>query len=171
METEWKIGGGHIAGVDTTNHAWDVMCLKLGKRQYTEDTNVPESLITGKRGKPLYSYSQVARCQVDGCHVALGSVKEYYRKHKVCEVHSKAPNVLVLGIEQRFCQQCSRFHDVTEFDEAKRSCRRRLKGHNKKTKGSRFDSATTRGVTTVKFEARMCSLSSVISKTRTFEFF
>lgn len=23
-----------------------------------------------------------------------------------------------------------RFHDVTEFDEAKRSCRRRLEGHN-----------------------------------------
>uniref|UniRef100_A0ACD5ZNE0 Uncharacterized protein n=1 Tax=Avena sativa TaxID=4498 RepID=A0ACD5ZNE0_AVESA len=32
----------------------------------------------------------------------------------------------------RFCQQCSRFHMLTEFDEVKRSCRKRLDGHNRR---------------------------------------
>ncbi|PNG99373.1 Squamosa promoter-binding-like protein 9, partial [Tetrabaena socialis] len=34
------------------------------------------------------------------------------------------------GIEQRFCQQCGRFHGLTEFDGTKRSCRARLQRHN-----------------------------------------
>ncbi|KAL6981254.1 hypothetical protein U1Q18_022885 [Sarracenia purpurea var. burkii] len=54
------------------------------------------------------STAAVPRCQVEGCHVALVNVKEYHRRHKVCEMHSKAPKVVVLGLEQRFCQQCSR---------------------------------------------------------------
>lgn len=50
----------------------------------------------------------VPRCQVDGCDAVLLNAKDYHRRHKVCESHSKAPKVLVLGLEQRFCQQCSR---------------------------------------------------------------
>ncbi len=50
-----------------------------------------------------------ARCQVEGCTADLSSVlKEYHRRHKVCEMHSKTPNAVVGGREQRFCQQCSR---------------------------------------------------------------
>jgi hypothetical protein len=50
-----------------------------------------------------------ARCQVDGCNVDLTDVKPaYYCRHKVCKMHSKEPRVLVNGLEQRFCQQCSR---------------------------------------------------------------
>ncbi|CAK9238327.1 unnamed protein product [Sphagnum troendelagicum] len=74
-----------------------------------------------------------ARCQVEGCTADLSSVlKEYHRRHKVCEMHSKTPNAVVGGREQRFCQQCSRFHLLSEFDEGKRSCRRRLAGHNER---------------------------------------
>ncbi|KAJ0826969.1 putative transcription factor SBP family [Helianthus annuus] len=40
--------------------------------------------------------------------------------------------LLFAGMHQRFCQQCSRFHELSEFDEAKRSCRRRLAGHNER---------------------------------------
>nr|ATB56193.1 squamosa promoter binding-like protein 4a [Panicum virgatum] len=47
-------------------------------------------------------------------------------------MHSKAPLVVVNGMEQRFCQQCSRFHQLHEFDQQKRSCRRRLTGHNER---------------------------------------
>lgn len=50
----------------------------------------------------------------------------------MCEVHSKTPVVVVGGQEQRFCQQCSRFHLLAEFDDVKRSCRKRLDGHNKR---------------------------------------
>ncbi|XP_061338253.1 squamosa promoter-binding protein 1-like [Gastrolobium bilobum] len=71
-------------------------------------------------------------CQAERCGADLTDAKRYHRRHKVCEFHSKAPVVVVAGLRQRFCQQCSRFHDLGEFDEAKRSCRRRLAGHNER---------------------------------------
>lgn len=97
-------------------------CLKLGKRHYFEDASGGSSsglVVADKRGKGYCGGSggkaaaaltavSVPRCQVEGCHVALLNAKEYHRRHKVCEMHSKAPKVVVLGIEQRFCQQCSR---------------------------------------------------------------
>ncbi|GAV61668.1 SBP domain-containing protein [Cephalotus follicularis] len=117
-------------------------------------------LSTGKKGKPYYGIgggvngvgpsspaqamvgltAAVPRCQVEGCSLALVNAKEYHRRHKVCEMHSKAPKVVVLGFEQRFCQQCSRFHLVSEFDESKRSCRRRLSGHNERRRKSSHES-------------------------------
>ncbi|KAM0990367.1 hypothetical protein ACFX2I_008902 [Malus domestica] len=75
---------------------------------------------------------QRPRCQVEGCEVDLSGAKPYYSRHKVCGLHSKTPTVIVAGLEQRFCQQCSRFHLLPEFDQGKRSCRRRLAGHNER---------------------------------------
>ncbi|KAJ8514077.1 hypothetical protein OPV22_004511 [Ensete ventricosum] len=71
-------------------------------------------------------------CQAEKCTADLAEVKRYYRRHKVCEAHSKAAVVIVSGLRQRFCQQCSRFHELSEFDDSKRSCRRRLAGHNER---------------------------------------
>ncbi|KAK9284479.1 hypothetical protein L1049_023652 [Liquidambar formosana] len=79
-------------------------------------------------------------CQADKCTADLTDAKPYHRRHKVCEHHAKAQVVLVGGIRQRFCQQCSRFHELSEFDEAKRSCRRRLAGHNERRRKSSADS-------------------------------
>nr|GMD53119.1 squamosa promoter-binding-like protein 12 [Ipomoea batatas] len=80
--------------------------------------------------KPSSQSATIPRCQVEGCNIDLSSAKEYHRKHRVCESHSKYPKVIVGGLERRFCQQCSRFHSLSEFDEKKRSCRRRLSDHN-----------------------------------------
>ncbi|KQJ90761.1 squamosa promoter-binding-like protein 17 isoform X2 [Brachypodium distachyon] len=79
-----------------------------------------------------HAQAQPPRCQVEGCGVDLSGDKTYYCRHKVCSMHSKAPLVVVAGIQQRFCQQCSRFHQLPEFDQGKRSCRRRLAGHNER---------------------------------------
>ncbi|KAK8718408.1 hypothetical protein V6N13_045643 [Hibiscus sabdariffa] len=138
-----------------------LVCLNLGKRHYFEDstdpTQLPGRFSIGKKGKPYCNNlgvgpsssvasmdppAAVPRCQVEGCHVALVKAKEYHRRHKVCEMHSKAPKVVVLGLEQRFCQQCSRFHVVSEFDDSKRSCRRRLAGHNERRRKTSHDSAS-----------------------------
>uniref|UniRef100_A0A7C9CUU7 SBP-type domain-containing protein n=1 Tax=Opuntia streptacantha TaxID=393608 RepID=A0A7C9CUU7_OPUST len=78
-------------------------------------------------------------CQAEQCTADLTEAKRYHRRHKVCEFHAKAPSVLVSGLRQRFCQQCSRFHELSEFDEAKRSCRRRLAGHNERRRKSSSD--------------------------------
>ncbi|XP_042004144.1 squamosa promoter-binding-like protein 17 [Salvia splendens] len=71
-------------------------------------------------------------CQVEGCRVDLTHAKPYYSRHKVCGMHSKSHTVIVASLHQRFCQQCSRFHQLPEFDQGKRSCRRRLAGHNER---------------------------------------
>ncbi|ONM02945.1 SBP-transcription factor16 [Zea mays] len=75
-------------------------------------------------------------CQVDDCRADLTSAKDYHRRHKVCETHSKTTKAVVGNQAQRFCQQCSRFHPLAEFDEGKRSCRRRLAGHNRRRRKS-----------------------------------
>lgn len=51
---------------------------------------------------------QPPRCQVEGCKLDLSDAKPYYSRHKVCGAHSKSPTVIVAGLQQRFCQQCSR---------------------------------------------------------------
>ncbi|KAM0840289.1 hypothetical protein ACQ4PT_059751 [Festuca glaucescens] len=79
-------------------------------------------------------------CAVDGCKADLSRCRDYHRRHKVCEAHSKTPLVVVAGREMRFCQQCSRFHLLMEFDEAKRSCRKRLDGHNRRRRKPQVDS-------------------------------
>ncbi|KAL5658651.1 hypothetical protein ACJX0J_031814, partial [Zea mays] len=43
----------------------------------------------------------------------------------------------------RFCQQCSRFHLLAEFDEAKRSCRKRLDGHNRRRRKPQPDTMSS----------------------------
>ncbi|CAK9137297.1 unnamed protein product [Ilex paraguariensis] len=117
--------------------------LKLGKRTYFENNGagsnnktpsvsvVPvKSATTAKKIKSSCQSAPTPRCQVEGCNLDLSSAKEYHRKHRVCESHSKSSKVNVGGLERRFCQQCSRFHSLPEFDEKKRSCRRRLSDHN-----------------------------------------
>lgn len=93
--------------------------------------------VSGKKGSGSTSGSvSPPSCQVEKCGANLAEAKRYHRRHKVCEIHAKAPVVLVAGLRQRFCQQCSRFHELSEFDEAKRSCRRRLAGHNERRRKS-----------------------------------
>ncbi|CAN4104987.1 unnamed protein product [Withania somnifera] len=91
--------------------------------------------INNKKG-PSNSSSLIRSCQADTCSVDLSDAKQYHKRHKVCEYHAKSQVVVVAGLRQRFCQQCSRFHELTEFDESKRSCRRRLAGHNERRRKS-----------------------------------
>ncbi|KAK9072362.1 hypothetical protein SSX86_008796 [Deinandra increscens subsp. villosa] len=98
---------------------------------------------SSKRARPVNNGIHGAICLVDGCKADLSKCKEYHRRHKVCEVHSKTPEVSINGLKQRFCQQCSRFHSLEEFDEGKRSCRKRLDGHNRRRRKPQQD--TSRG--------------------------
>lgn len=61
-----------------------------------------------KKTKFLGTSSNRAVCQVEDCGADLRNAKDYHRRHKVCEIHSKASKVLVGSVLQRFCQQCSR---------------------------------------------------------------
>ncbi|CAK9183192.1 unnamed protein product, partial [Ilex paraguariensis] len=87
---------------------------------------------SSKRPRGNGNGNQRASCLVDGCNADLSKCRDYHRRHKVCEHHTKTPQVTIRGQKQRFCQQCSRFHSLEEFDEGKRSCRKRLDGHNRR---------------------------------------
>ncbi|KAL6603528.1 hypothetical protein ACP70R_043889 [Stipagrostis hirtigluma subsp. patula] len=124
------------------SHGEPLISLKLGKGTYSENVcggqDVKSSESSGmtspstvvKKIKVSQQNTQSTYCQVEGCKVDLSSAKDYHRKHKVCEAHTKVPMVIVAGLERRFCQQCSRFHGLAEFDQNKRSCRKRLTNHN-----------------------------------------
>ncbi|CAN5964479.1 unnamed protein product [Sphagnum jensenii] len=87
--------------------------------------------------------TQIPMCQAEGCKADLSTAKHYHRRHKVCELHSKTPTVIAAGRTQRFCQQCSRFHLLGEFDEGKRSCRRRLADHNRRRRKQQPNAVST----------------------------
>ena len=92
------------------NDTSGLLNLKLGGPVCT----VPEGEVeqwegkSGKKTKVVGGTSNRAICQVDDCRADLSSAKDYHRRHKVCDVHSKATKALVGSVMQRFCQQCSR---------------------------------------------------------------
>lgn len=86
------------------------LTLKLGGQCFP----VPERDVgpwegnSGKKTKLAGGSTSRAVCQVEDCGADLSNAKDYHRRHKVCEMHSKATKALVGNIMQRFCQQCSR---------------------------------------------------------------
>ncbi|KAK4491660.1 hypothetical protein RD792_002423 [Penstemon davidsonii] len=105
-----------------------------------DNKRIRASTQSGKRASSAGGSSIQSSCQVEDCTADMADAKPYHRRHKVCLYHAKASVVLLAGLQQRFCQQCSRFHELSEFDEAKRSCRRRLAGHNARRRKSAYDS-------------------------------
>ncbi|XP_043713385.1 squamosa promoter-binding-like protein 14 [Telopea speciosissima] len=119
----------------TVHEDGEKLTLKLG-----DSTPRPNKRVrSGSPGAGSYPM-----CQVDDCRGDLSNAKDYHRRHKVCELHSKTIKALVGKQMQRFCQQCSRFHPLSEFDEGKRSCRRRLAGHNRRRRKTQPDDVSSR---------------------------
>ncbi|KAK4370968.1 hypothetical protein RND71_010443 [Anisodus tanguticus] len=104
--------------------------LKLGKRTLESNNGgssvklpsvsmIPvSSVIAAKKTKSSIQNALIPRCQVEGCNLDLSSAKEYHRKHRVCQSFQ-----MPKGHHRRF-------HSLSDFDEKKRSCRRRLSDHN-----------------------------------------
>lgn len=111
--------------------------LNLGGRTYFSSADDDFVNRLYRRSRPGETGSANSpRCQAEGCNADLSHAKHYHRRHKVCEFHSKASTVIAAGLTQRFCQQCSRFHLLSEFDNGKRSCRKRLADHNRRRRKS-----------------------------------
>ncbi|GJN14225.1 hypothetical protein PR202_gb01020 [Eleusine coracana subsp. coracana] len=72
------------------------------------------------------------RCQVPGCEADIRELKGYHRRHRVCLRCAHSASVMLDGVQKRYCQQCGKFHILLDFDEDKRSCRRKLERHNKR---------------------------------------
>ncbi|XXG55517.1 hypothetical protein AAC387_Pa03g3173 [Persea americana] len=122
----------------------DTMSGKSSKEVKVSSSSIVSPMPPIKRSRLGNSNGQTPCCQVHGCNMDLSSSKDYHKRHKVCEIHSKSARAFVNGIEQRFCQQCSRFHLLAEFDDGKRSCRKRLAGHNERRRKPQLDNHSGR---------------------------
>ncbi|PIN10142.1 hypothetical protein CDL12_17269 [Handroanthus impetiginosus] len=80
------------------------------------------------------------RCQVPGCEADITELKGYHKRHRVCLRCAYASSVVLDGESKRYCQQCGKFHLLSDFDESKRSCRRKLAKHNKRRQRKPNDS-------------------------------
>lgn len=89
--------------IDSRNEFGDCLNLKGTSKMALSPSG------SSKRARAVNNGIQAAGCLVDGCNADLSGSKEYHRRHKVCEVHSKTALVLIHGQKQRFCQQCSRY--------------------------------------------------------------
>ena len=76
---------------------------------FVDDDKIKKKGKKGSSGGGSSSMLPVS-CQADNCTSDLTDAKRYHRRHKVCEFHAKAPFVPVNGLQQRFCQQCSRWN-------------------------------------------------------------
>ncbi|PPE00366.1 hypothetical protein GOBAR_DD02604 [Gossypium barbadense] len=83
-----------------------------------------------KRARTGRVGSGTCRCQVRGCEVDISELKGYHRRHRICLRCANSSTVLIDGETKRYCQQCGKFHLLSDFDEGKRSCRRKLERHN-----------------------------------------
>jgi hypothetical protein len=110
----WDLGT--VVGPSSSGGALD---LKLGgptswKAAAAAATAPPlpppsSSTAPAKRPRSGQAHHAVPACSVEGCDADLSKCRDYHRRHKVCEAHSKTPVVVVAGQQQRFCQQCSRY--------------------------------------------------------------
>lgn len=103
METSKQEGSKRKKGRDTNEEG------KQQDEDGSEDDNKKKKALTYSSRKESGGRSTQACCQVEYCTADMCNAKSYHRRHKVCEFHAKAPDVLIAGLPQRFCQQCSRF--------------------------------------------------------------
>lgn len=62
----------------------------------------------------------------------LSTLSGYHRRHRVCHIHLKTPEVQLHGQLARFCQQCGRFQPLEDFQDTRRSCKAALRAHNER---------------------------------------
>ncbi|GFR44143.1 hypothetical protein Agub_g5309 [Astrephomene gubernaculifera] len=99
------------------------------KRERSEEGRAREGLRDARQSIPNLPHLK-GKCHVESCSADLTGLSSYYQRYRTCELHLKAPYIMKDGVQQRFCQQCGRFHELHEFDGNKRSCRSRLQSHN-----------------------------------------
>ncbi|CAI9765898.1 unnamed protein product [Fraxinus pennsylvanica] len=118
-------------------------CPELDEKLEAEETG---GVLPGKkrvRSGRVSGGGAPARCQVPECKADISELKGYHKRHRICLRCANARSVVLDGECKRYCQQCGKFHILSDFDEGKRSCRRKLERHNNRrrrkpndTKGS-----------------------------------
>ncbi|XP_076932951.1 squamosa promoter-binding-like protein 7, partial [Bidens hawaiensis] len=123
-------------------------CPELDAQLAAEEEQQQQQGLSGKKKKKTRTAATSNRCQVPGCESDISELKGYHKRHRVCLHCANATSVVLDGQDKRYCQQCGKFHVLIDFDEGKRSCRRKLERHNNRrrrkpteSKGSGLQSA------------------------------
>lgn len=102
-------------------------CREIGMKQGTMHGQSPHSSL-----RELSDLDPLLALQVPGCEVDLSTLSGYHRRHRVCHIHLKTPEVQLHGQLARFCQQCGRFQPLEDFQDTRRSCKAALRAHNER---------------------------------------
>ncbi|KAG8376307.1 hypothetical protein BUALT_Bualt09G0049700 [Buddleja alternifolia] len=78
----------------------DTVFHHLGSIGNTKAASMASSLPM-KRSRASYQNMQNPCCQVEGCNLDLKLAKDYHRRHRICESHSKSPKVVVADHTQQ----------------------------------------------------------------------
>jgi hypothetical protein len=84
----------------------------------------------GGMGMICIMITLVMRRQVEDCTRDVCELSTYHFRYRICNVHIRLPAFMRQGKLQRFCQQCGRCHELSEFEGNQRSCRAQLDRHN-----------------------------------------
>eukprot|EP00242_Pyramimonas_sp_CCMP2087_P009323 CAMPEP_0198213630 /NCGR_PEP_ID=MMETSP1445-20131203/28977_1 /TAXON_ID=36898 /ORGANISM="Pyramimonas sp., Strain CCMP2087" /LENGTH=314 /DNA_ID=CAMNT_0043888301 /DNA_START=425 /DNA_END=1369 /DNA_ORIENTATION=- len=87
---------------------------------------------SGATEEVLSTPSESMVCRVPGCTTSDMQWTKYSRKHRVCMRHIKLESVLIDDIKQRFCQKCTRFQRLEDFDGSKHTCRKGLESQRQR---------------------------------------
>ncbi|EFN52419.1 hypothetical protein CHLNCDRAFT_138913 [Chlorella variabilis] len=91
----------------------------------------PDRPVKRKPGRPALHHG----CQI--CGASLDGLKLFHQRYHICVPCMASESVLVKGIQQRFCQQCGRFHELAAFAPTMRSCRKQLAKHAERRRRAR----------------------------------
>eukprot|EP00873_Tetraselmis_striata_P010233 jgi/Tetstr1/430497/TSEL_020305.t2 len=85
---------------------------------------------------------EAAECAADGCATVLpgGAAAGL-----LCAEHTKAEDFLRDGEPSRYCTQCTRSHNLRDFDGKRRTCRSRIERRNKRLAGPKKATGRTGG--------------------------
>ncbi|BDA42869.1 probable Squamosa promoter-binding-like protein 7 at N-terminal half [Coccomyxa sp. Obi] len=84
-------------------------------------------------------------CQVEDCTRDVCELSTYHFRYRICNVHIRLPAFMRQGKLQRFCQQCGRCHELSEFEGSQRSCRAQLDRHNARRRQAKKNAAAAKG--------------------------
>ncbi|GAU19508.1 hypothetical protein TSUD_77520 [Trifolium subterraneum] len=94
---------GHVGNSSTESVVTKSKDVVSGVSKMTSSSSSGSG--SSKRARAINNGTQIVSCLVDGCQADLSNCRDYHRRHKVCELHSKTAQVTIGGHKQRFIKE------------------------------------------------------------------
>ena len=117
----------HLSGQSSTHAGTERLCCVVMSRFLNAAADLG---CTGVHMPICIARAAVHAVQVEDCTRDVCELSTYHFRYRICNVHIRLPAFMRQGKLQRFCQQCGRCHELSEFEGNQRSCRAQLDRHN-----------------------------------------